>query len=317
MSLGADETLTMAEIEGPGVIRHIWVTVPDQTEAGPFVLRDLVLRMWWDEDVEPCVEVPLGDLFCCGFGARARVTSQPILVAPSGGMNCYFPMPFTSSARITLENQHGGDIDCVFFQIDYTLGDELPDDTGTFHAHWRRSNASTQLGEDHVILDGVHGSGAYVGTYVALTSLERFWWGEGEVKFMIDGDQHPTVCGTGLEDYVGGAWAFQSHLGAVPEPIVETFSGPYSGYCHYKTADHTQASPFATGMPPNHGMYRWHLLDPIYFHSDLAVTVQQIGYDGRALYERCDDISTTAYWYQNAGHNELPALAPVALRRPR
>lgn len=316
LPLAAGDTLTLADIQGPGVIRHIWITVPDTTEAGPFVLRDLVLRAYWDGDERPSIEVPLGDFFCNGFATRERVTSEPIVVAPTGGMNSYFPMPFRRSARITIENQHPGDIGAVFFQIDYTEGDELPEDVGYFHAQWRRTHRP-EHGTDHVIVDGVRGRGTYVGTYVALTALGRFWWGEGEVKFYLDGDTDlPTICGTGLEDYAGGAWAFQDRLTSDTEPQVFTFSAPYFGYPHRGTQDTTRRAPYATSMPTNHGLYRWHLPDPIHFASELRATLQQIGHDGTDLFERADDICTTAYWYQTGEHAPFPALPDVRRRRP-
>lgn len=315
--LPAGGTLTLAQIDGPGVIRHIWITVPDRTEAGPFVLRDLVLRAYWDGFEVPSVEVPLGDFFCNGFG-RCLVTSEPIVVAPNGGLNCYFPMPFRTGARLTLTSEHAGDVGSVYFQIDYTEGDRLGDDTGYFHARWRRSNASTELGSDHVIIDDVTGPGSYVGTYVALTALQRYWWGEGEVKFYVDDDtDFPTLCSTGLEDYAGGAWAFQDELRNRPAPQVINFSAPYIGYPHYSADDATLASPFVTGMPPTHGLYRWHLPDPIYFDSRLRVTVQQIGAWDQGLFERQDDIATTAYWYQARPGTNRPPLPPAALRQPR
>ena len=318
LPLPAGETLTLAQIDGPGVIRHIWLTVADKTEAGPFVLRDLVLRAYWDGSDSPSVEVPLGDFFCNGFATRTLVTSAPIVVAPTGGMNCYFPMPFRHSALITLENQHAGDLPHIFFQIDYTTGDELADDVGYFHAQWRRSNATTAPGVDHVILDDVEGSGTYVGSYVALAALQRYWWGEGEVKFFVDDDEDlPTLCSTGLEDYAGGAWAFQDELRADPEPQVLTFSAPYCGYPFYSARDTTKASPFATATPPMHGLYRWHLPDPIFFQRRLKVTVQQIGAWDHDLFERVDDISTTAYWYQTLPHRPFPALPAAQQRWPR
>jgi len=316
--LPAGETLTLADIEGPGVIRHIWITVAETTDAGPFVLRDLVLRAYWDGSEHPSVEVPLGDFFCNGFATRALVTSVPIVVAPTRGMNSYFPMPFRQSARLTLESQHGGDLPHVFYQVDYTTGDDITADAAYFHAQWRRSNGTTALGEDHVILDGVEGSGTYIGTYVAVASLQRYWWGEGEVKFFIDDDdEFPTLCTTGLEDYAGGAWAFQDELRADPEPEVLTFSAPYFGYPFYSAQDRTKASPFATAMPQMHGMYRWHLPDPIFFTERLRVTVQQIGAWDHGLFERSDDISTTAYWYQTTPHQPFPGLPSAQDRRPR
>lgn len=316
--LPAGNTLTLAEIDEPGVIRHIWITVTDKTPAGPFVLRDLVLRAYWDGSPRPSVEVPLGDFFCNGFGERTLVTSEPIVVAPTGGMNSYFPMPFRSGARIELASEHAGDLSHVFFQIDYTTGDDFDQWPGYFHAQWRRSNGTTALGEDHLILDGVEGTGTYVGTYVALASLHRYWWGEGEVKFYIDDDTDlPSLCSTGLEDYAGGAWAFQDALRADPEPNILTFSAPYFGYPFASATDTTKASEFSTAMMPMHGLYRWHLPDPIYFQERLRVTVQQIGTWEHGLFERSDDISTTAYWYQTTINAAFPPLPPAQDRTPR
>lgn len=317
LPLAAGATLTLAEIDGPGVIRHIWITVPDSTPEGPFVLRDLVLRIYWDGREQPSVEVPLGDFFCNGFGERADVSSLPIVVAPTGGMNSFFEMPFREGARVTITSEHPGDIEAVFFQIDYTVGDDLSPEVGYFHAQWRRTQGAP-LGQDHVILDGVVGDGAYVGTFVALTALGRFWWGEGEVKFFLDGDTDlPTICGTGLEDYVGGAWAFQDRLSRDVEPEVFTYNSPYFGYPQRLTHDATRRSPYATPMPVSHGMYRWHLQDPIRFQQDLKVTLQQIGHDGTNLFERSDDISTVAYWYQRGVAAPFPLLPNAGERRPR
>jgi hypothetical protein len=315
--LAAGETLELANITGPGVIRHIWITVADTTPAGPWVLRDLVLRMYWDDEAVPSVEVPIGDFFCNGFGARALVTSEPIVVAPTGGMNSYFPMPFRKAARVTLESQHPGDLEHVFFQIDYTVNDRLADDVSYFHAQWRRTNGTAALGEDHVMLDGVSGAGHYVGSYIALTSLERYWWGEGEVKFFLDGESDPTQCSTGLEDYAGGAWAFQDALRSDPAPVPLTFSAPYFGYPYFSASDGTKASPFAVETAPSHGLYRWHLPDPIIFTESLRVTLQQIGAWNHGLFERSDDISSVAYWYQTGGTVDGYRLPDREARRPR
>ncbi|MEU4286781.1 glycoside hydrolase family 172 protein [Kribbella sp. NPDC026596] len=319
ISLESGETATLADITGPGTIRHLWMTVPDKTAAGPWVLRDLVLRMWWDDDEQPAVEVPLGDFFCNGFGQRALVTSEPIVVAPTGGLNSYFPMPFHRHARIELTNEHPGTVGGIYYQIDYTVDDELVDDTALFHAHWRRSNASTAPAEDHVILDGIVGSGNYVGTYIGLTALERFWWGEGEVKFYLDDDEeYPSQCSTGLEDYAGGAWAFQDALRTNPPPVPLTFSAPYCGYPFYSAEDTTGHSPFVTSTLQSHGMYRWHLPDPVIFHQRLRITLQQIGAWDHGHFERSDDISSVAYWYQlPGGANDLPSLPSREHRRPR
>jgi hypothetical protein len=318
LPLPAGESLVLADVDGPGVIRHIWITVADRTAAGPFVLRDLVLRMFWDGEEAPSVEVPLGDFFCNGFATRALVTSEPIVVAPTGGMNSWFPMPFRRHARIEVRNEHPGDLEHVFFQVDLTTGDEIADDVPYFHAQWRRSNGTTALGEDHVILDGVEGRGWYAGTYVALASLHRYWWGEGEVKFFVDDDTtHPSLCSTGLEDYAGGAWAFQDELRNAPEPTILNFSAPYFGYPYNSHRDRTKASPFSTQALPEHGLYRWHLPDPIYFQERLKVTLQQIGAWDHGLFERSDDISTVAYWYQTGSHAPFPALPAAQERWPR
>lgn len=316
LPLPVGESLTLADIRGPGVIRHIWITVPDSTPQGAFVLRDLVLRAYWDDADAPAIEVPLGDFFCNGFGQRALVTSEPIVVAPTGGMNSFLPMPFRKAARLTLTSEHPGDLEAVFFQIDYSLADEISDDVGYLHAQWRRSTAVPH-GTDHTVLDGVSGAGTYVGTYIALAALGRFWWGEGELKFYLDGDTDlPTICGTGLEDYVGGAWAFQDALTRDREPEVRNFSAPYFGYPHYAVADTSGRAPYATPMPPTHGLYRWHLLDPVRFHDDIRVTLQQIGHDGTDLFERSDDICSVAYWYQSRGEAIAPELPAAKQRRP-
>lgn len=316
--LRAGETAVLADIEGPGVIRHIWMTVPDRTAAGPFVLRDLVLRIYWDGEQAPSVESPLGDFFCNGFAERAQVISEPIAVVPVGGMNCYIPMPFRSRARIEVTSEHGGPVDALFYQIDYTTGDEVAADSPYFHAQWRRSNATTALGEDHVILDGVCGAGRYLGTYVGLAALSRYWWGEGEVKFFIDSDEAlPSLCSTGLEDYAGGAWAFQDSQQTAPAPKALPFSAPYCGYPLYQHTDTTKASTFTTPMLPMHTMYRWHIPDPIFFEERIRVTVQQLGMWEHGLYERSDDVFSVAYWYQTEPHAAFPALPPVGQRAPR
>lgn len=318
ITLASGETAVIADIEGQGVIRHLWFTLPRKTEAGPYVLRDLVLRITWDDAETPAINVPFGDFFCNGFANAAQVESAGVVVAPNGGFNFYLPMPFRSRARIELVNEHEGDIEGLFYTVDYSLGDDLSQASGYLHAQWQRSDPTAPRGTDHTILDRVDGRGVYVGTYVGLTALERYWWGEGELKFFLDGDDTlPTICGTGLEDYVGGAWAFQDHLGASPVPQPRTYSSEYLGYHQYVTEDDTAFSPYATGMPPQHGMYRWHLPDPIRFHSDLRVTLQQIGDRGGRLFERADDITSTAYFYLDSPEGVGPALPPAPLREPR
>ena len=273
------------------------MTVPEKTVAGSFVLRDLVLRMYWDDEEVPSVECPLGDFFCNGFGEPCDVNSLPIAVNPTSGMNCYFELPFRKHARITLTSEHPSFIKHIFYTFNYVLAD-VPTEAMYFHAKWNRERV-TQRGRDYVLIDGVKGVGYYVGTYMALCALERYWWGEGEFKFYIDGDKdYPTVCSTGAEDYFGGAWAFLKRpFGERVYP--KTFCGLFAGYPYYSKQDHTRER-FSAGKPnpnpmlatnddalPAHGLYRWHLPDPISFKRDLRVTFQCLGNDDIALYESC------------------------------
>ncbi len=311
------ETVLLADIEGTGVITHIWMTVTDRTsDADCFVLRDLVLRMYWNGEENPSVECPLGDFFCCGFGRACVINSLPVAVNPSGGFNCYFPMPFDGNARITIENQHKNSVPAFFYQIDYCLYDTLPAHTGYFHASWRRQRL-TRKAEDYVVLDHVHGRGQYVGTYLALTTLERYWWGEGEMKFYLDGDQeYPTICGTGTEDYFGGAWSFATQENG--RTVEQTYCTPFLGYPYYSRHDEAVHNDYHNDdCPPMRGFYRWHMMDPVCFETDIRVTLQQIGVSHGGLFERQDDVASVAYWYQSEPHTAFEALPGKEYRWPR
>ena len=297
LTVKAGETVTLADVKGPGVIRHIWITVKEEA------LRSCVLRFTWDGEKTPSVEVPLGDFFALGHGKRAKVFSMPVAVCPTGGMNCYWPMPFARRARITVVNEYHEDIDGFFYQIDYALT-KVPKQAGYLHAQFRRSLTTRECPE-HVLLDGVRGRGHYVGTYIAWTQLSGGWWGEGEVKFFIDGDtQHPTYCGTGTEDYFGGAWCFYG-----PDGREETFCAPFVGL------------PLSLQRPtqvPLHGLYRWHVMDPIHFRKDLKVTIQALGWWPGGKYQPLtDDIASVAYWYQTLPHAPFPAFPVLNERFPR
>ncbi len=288
---------TVAEISGPGVIRHIWMT------AKAVVCRNCVLRIYWDGEATPSVEVPVGDFFCCGHGKFAKVNSIPIAVNPSGGMNSYWPMPFRKSVRIELDNQCNEVIDGFYYQVDYELCD-VPEDAGYFHAQWRRSITPIENPE-HTILDGIKGKGQYVGTYLAWVQCSDGWWGEGEIKFYMDGDgKYPTICGTGTEDYFGGAWGFYD-----PNDREDTFDTPFLGYPFCEHKDNTV---------PKHGLYRWHIMDPIRFAEELKVTIQALGWWDNGTYEPLrDDISSVGYWYQLEPHTKFPEMLPVHLRWSR
>ncbi len=311
------KTALLAEIEGTGIIQHIWITVTNKTsDNNCFVLRDLVLRMYWDGEENPSVESPLGDFFCNGFGQGCLVNSYPIVVNPNRGMNSYFSMPFRTKAIITIENQSGENIHGFFYQVDYCLYNELLPETAYFHAQWRRERL-TEKGKDYTILDNVVGKGQYVGTYMALQTLERYWWGEGEIKFYLDGDmKYPTICGTGTEDYFGGAWSFASYEGGKMKET--TYCTPFMGYPYYSAHDTIVTNEFHNDdSPPMRGFYRWHIMDPIRFEENLRVTIQQIGVNHRGLFERQDDVSTVAYWYQTEPHMKFQKLPSREDRWPR
>jgi hypothetical protein len=288
------QMVMLADIAGPGAIQHIWLTVT------PTAWRRLVLRMYWDDEPTPSVEVPLGDFFASGWCARCNIASLPVAVNPAGGFNCYWEMPFRRRARVTLENLSPEPIPGFYYQITYTLTD-VPDDCAYLHAQWRRSNPLPYQ-QVHTLLDGVHGHGHYVGTYLAWGVNNNGWWGEGEIKFYMDGDDaFPTICGTGTEDYFGGAWNFEHPLGEYG-----AFSSPYSGLPQVIRPDGLYQSQ------QRFGMYRWHVMDPIRFQRDLRVTIQALGWramlEGKRRYLPLqDDIASTAYWYQAEPHAAFPA----------
>jgi hypothetical protein len=278
----------LAAIDGPGVVQHIWIT------THPRHWRSLLLRMHWDGDPEPAVEVPLGDFFGQGWGEFAPLSSQVVAVNPHGGFNCYWQLPFRSSARITLDNL-GADPAIVYFQVTYSL-EPVGEDAAYLHAQWQRNNPLAK-GSTHSILDGVEGRGHYVGTYLAWGSNSSGWWGEGEVKFYLDGDVDlPTICGTGTEDYFGGAWNFD-----VPGQGYTTFSTPYLGLHQVLHPDGLYRSQ------QRFGMYRWHLPDPIRFTRALRVDVQALGWrSGRRYLQRHDDIASVAYFYLDRTSTRRP-----------
>ena len=291
ITLDPGTTTTLADIAGPGVIQHIWITVR------PEAYRSCILRMYWDGEKTPSIEVPLGDFFANVHGLRYNVLSVPVAVNPSGGFNSYWPLPFRKQARITIENQYWEPIQGFFYQITYALG-QVPAEAAYLHAQWRRNMATREYPE-HVLLDGVRGQGHYVGTVMAWTQFSNGWWGEGEIKFYIDGDgQFPTICGTGTEDYFCGAWGFG-----------DTFSAPFTGYPLWRKEP---------GEVPRHGLYRWHIMDPIRFQKDLKVTMQALGWWLKGKFQPLtDDISSVAYWYQREPHAPFPTMPDLAGRWPR
>ncbi|HVS93018.1 MAG TPA: glycoside hydrolase family 172 protein [Mucilaginibacter sp.] len=291
-------TFTIAEINGPGAIQHIWMT-----PTGNW--RYSVIRFYWDDETEPSVEVPVGDFFCMGWGKYAPVTSLAVVVNPGSGLNCYWPMPFRKKCRITMENIDNKDM-VLYYQVDYTLTD-VPKDAGYFHAQFRRVNPLPYK-KDYVLVDSIRGKGQYVGTYMAYGSNKNGWWGEGEIKFFMDGDtEYPTINGTGTEDYFNGAYDFDSETlnkatGQMESQYTE-FSGPYTGLPQVIRGDGHY------NIAQRFGLYRWHIMDPIRFDKDLKVTIQDLGWhaDGRYMPLQ-DDIASVVYWYQSEPHTPFPKL---------
>ena len=282
--------LTMAQIDGPGTIQHIWMT-------STATWRFLILRMFWDGEKEPSVEVPLGDFFGNGWGSYAPISSLPVAVNPGKTFNCCWEMPFSKSCKITLENISDADI-ALFYQVDYSLT-ENPTDVGNFHAQFRRVNP-LPFKSDYTILDGVKGWGHYVGTYLAWGVNNGGWWGEGEIKFFLDGDgTFPTICGTGTEDYFCGSYGFENPV----THQTQEYNSMYAGLAQIIRPDGLYRSQ------QRYGLYRWHIMDPIRFDKDLKVTIQALGWrsEGRYLPIQ-DDIASVAYWYQTEPHAPFPKL---------
>ncbi len=286
-------TFTLADIAGPGAIQHIWMT------TFPGHWRSLILRAYWDGEEAPSIECPYGDFFANGWCERSNVNSLPVVVNPAGGTNSYWEMPFRRHARITIENL-GTEEAVLYYQIDYTLTD-VPEDAGYFHVQWRRNNPLPYK-QVHTLVDNIRGMGHYVGTYIAYQVNNTGWWGEGEIKFYLDGDtDFPTICGTGTEDYFGGAWNWEH-----PQGQYGTYSTPFLGLHQVIQPDGLYRSQ------QRFGMYRWHIMDPIRFEQDLRVTLQALGWrkGGRYLPLQ-DDIASTVFWYQTEPHVPHPPLPDV------
>jgi hypothetical protein len=276
--IGPGETFQLAHVTGQGAIQHMWFT-------GRRLSRDAILRIYWDDQQQPSVECPLGDFFCVGWGAFAQVSSEAVAVNPNNGLNCFWEMPFRTSARLTLENCGTERFTC-YYQIDYSLFD-VPKDSAYFHAQFRRTNPVLYKSV-YTVLDGLQGRGHYVGTYLAVGVTNSGWWGEGELKFFIDDDaEFPTICGTGTEDYFGGAYDWD-----VDSQYV-TYTTPFLGMHQVLRPDGLYRSQ------TRFGMYRWHIPDPIHFERTLRITLQALGWrsEGRYLPLQCD-IASVAFWYQ-------------------
>jgi hypothetical protein len=324
-ALPAGDQKVLAQVsDSSGILRRFWVTINDRS---PQMLRGLRLDIYWDGASRPAVSAPLGDFFAHGLG-RMSTFETALFTSPEGrSFVCYIPMPFKSGMKVVVTNESGIDLPMFFYDIDYTLGDEHGADILYFHACWRRENP-THLQKDYTILPRLAGRGRYLGANLGVIADTQLyfhsWWGEGEVKVYMDGDQDlPTLCGTGTEDYIGTGWGQGQ------------YANLYQG-CH--VADHARFQ---------YCFYRFHVPDPIYFYQDIRVTIQQIGcWDPESmlrfyaadrelptgpnlelvnlkkalqdqpfgLYERQDDWSSCAYFYLDSPVNSLPELAPFSER---
>ena len=283
-------TITLADVKGEGAIKHFWIT--DNAAAG----RILILRIYFDGQKKPAVEAPLSDFFANAMHTEYRqLSSLAMCFNPGRGMNCYFEMPYRKGFRVEVENT--GTVNCnVYYQIDCEEK-KIPEDALYFHAQFRRVNPLPYK-EVYTILDNVKGNGHYVGTYMHWGVKNNGWWGEGEIKFYIDGDKEfPSICGTGTEDYFCGAYNFD-----VNNQYVE-FTTPYSGMYKVRKTDDIYASQRYFNL------YRWHITDPIYFKEDLKVTIQALGWRSGGRYLPLqDDISSVAYWYSDNLEDVYPEL---------
>jgi hypothetical protein len=294
------ETVVLADIQGRGTIRHIWMT----TLGSPRMLRGAVIRAWWDDQAHPSIEAPLGDFFGFAHGFSPPFQSAVHSVGERLALNAWLPMPFVRRARIELTNEHIRPM-TLFYQVDYTLGDDHAADVGRLHAGFRRENP-TKPGADFELLPRRVGKGRYLGAVIGVRPFQPQWWGEGEIKVFLDGDEDfPTICGTGSEDYAGLSFGLQ------PTPFA------FHGCSWRERGDSSDTGRIS--------MYRWHIPDPIVWRNDIRVTIQQIGiaegppgvtiddYKAR-LRERADDWSAAAFWYEPIPSAPLPTLPDYAAR---
>jgi len=300
------ETRVLADIKGPAVIRHIWLTFnearPNWLEAAGSARPDeIVLRMYWDDGAYPAIEAPLDDFFAAGFGLRREIRSVPVQVESGDGYNCYWPMPFHKRALITITNESQKNIRSFYYHLDYTEEERLPEKTAYFCGQYRQEFPE-KMGGDYLILDA-EGEGHYVGTVMSARSRSPFWFGEGDAKFYVDGEKTPTIQGTGTEDYFLCAWGLNECL------------FPYFG-CTY------MSSAF-DDLGVQYTLYRWHIADPVRFTKSLRFEIEHKGWitadetesgkvEGHV--EREDDIATVAFWYQVGQPKRFTTLPPLAQR---
>jgi hypothetical protein len=295
----------LLDAKGPGVITHIWMTFlgPEPhpwAKKGSANHQEMLLRMYWDGREKPAVEAPVGDFFANSFGKRSEVISLPVIVEDADSYNCFWHMPFRKSARIEVVNESEKPISLLYYNIDWIKKESLSKDTPYFHAQYRQEYP-VEKGKDYVILD-TQGKGHYVGTVLSVRTRSPAWFGEGDEKIYIDGEDKASIWGTGTEDYFLSAWGLKKT------------STPYFGVPYFDqwgiVGGHTSA-------------YRWHINDPLVFNKGIKVTFEHFGwmspdenpqYRSHSWNEREDDYSSVAFWYQT-GEPTFAARAPHARER--
>jgi hypothetical protein len=295
-TLQPGERVVLADLEGAGVLRHIWVTIPPMR---PERMRAQLLEVFYDGRDEPSISTPLLDFFGLPHGRPAPYTSAVLTAQEGRGFNCYLPIPFRDRVRIEYANHADREV-TLYYQVDYTLQPELPAELGYLHVAFRRENPTT-MRRDFVITEGLRGPGRFLGCAIGVRTIDKGgWYGEGEVKVYRDGDtDHPTICGTGLEDYVGSAWGMGVH------------HAPYGGVplC---LSEHGAAAEGMGVLPDFISFYRWHVPDPIVFRESLKVTIQQIG---AAFFVKGQEAELEAYQESNpiAGEGLMQGLPEAIL----
>lgn len=306
-----NETRELANIKGAGIVKHLWFTI---ASADDYHLKNIVLRMYWDGETSPSVEVPIGDFFGLGLGEYFLYESAPLSVGSQNALNCFFPMPFSNGARITVTNEGTKDVRAFYYNFDYEEVSKIPADLARFHAQYRQvtptpgwtkdwarngdklvNDKPNLNGEENYVILDAKGKGHYVGVTHSILQNQGCWWGEGDDMFFIDGETTPSIIGTGSEDYYLGAWCYSS-------PNKATFA--YQRY----------------GNPMNGGdnrnakwmVYRFHLESPVTFTKSIKVTMEH----GHANH-RSDNFFTVAYWYQSEPHAAFPALPQCSERIPK
>jgi len=293
--LKSGDSATICDIEGPGLMTHIWFTL--RTDDN-YANRNVVLRAWWDDEDTPSIEVPIGDFFAQGNGAYADVDSRPVQVAANGrALNCFWPMPFGKRAKWTVANEGPGYVDSFYFYCDYETLPKAPKPLATFHCQYRQEYPVVD-GRDYVFADIV-GRGQYVGSVLSWWSIEEGWPGEGDDRFYVDGEDEASIQGTGTEDYFSSSWGFR-----------EVTRGDFG----VTTWDGTKPGDRATA-------YRWHIHDPVRFAESLRATIEHRGWairdgkwDGHA--HRDDRFSSAAFWYQTEPHVPFAPIPPAPDRKP-